>query len=431
MKYLIEDVLTITVDKEQRVLNHGYIGIDQGKILFVEEGRGPQSKAFHPDRTLAGKGKIALPGLVNAHTHTPMTLLRGWGSDLSLQDWLFKKILPVEETLSDSDLYWGGMLGMVEQIRSGISCFADMYLGMDSMARVVHESGLRANLAGPFVAGESVSAYGDKLQAFNNQNPDFLKGYAIIHAIYTTPEEKICDIAQMAKSIGTGIHIHVSETQHEVESTQAQYGGSTPVEMLAQWGVFDVPTLAAHCVHVNDRDIAIFQEKGVGVAHCPSSNLKLGSGIAPIPSLLDAGLSVGIGTDGAASNNNLNMIEEMHLAGLIHKGFHQNPLLVKAQEVVTMATQYGADALGFGDLVGSIEAGKCADIVLLDSAVPHVTPLHDPMATIAYTIQGSDVDTLMVGGKLLMEHKELTTIDEERVLFEVNRIGDRLRSSSY
>ncbi len=430
MKYLIEDVVTITVDKNQRVLDHGYIGIDQGKILFIEDGKGPKSKAFQPDKTILGRGKIALPGLVNAHTHTPMTLLRGWGSDLSLQDWLFKKILPVEETLTESDLYWGGMLGMVEQIRSGITCFADMYLGMETMARVVQESGLRANLAGPFSASDSVSAYGDKLQAFNRQNPEFLKGYAIIHAIYTTPEEKICDIATMAKSIGTGIHIHVSETQHEVESTQAQYGGPTPVEMLAQWGVFDVPSLAAHCVHVNDRDIAIFQEKGVGVAHCPSSNLKLGSGIAPIPSLLDAGLSVGIGTDGAASNNNLNMIEEMHLAGLIHKGFHQDPLMVKAEQVVTMATRNGAQALGFGDLVGSLEVGKCADIVLIDGTAPHATPLHDPVATIAYNIQGSDVDTVMVGGKILMEGKELTTIDEERILFEANRIGERLRSSS-
>ncbi len=429
MKYIIENAIVITMDAERRVLPNGYIGIEGDKILFVEDSKSPMVEQFLASgdvHTISASGKIALPGLVNAHTHTPMSVLRGWGSDLSLQDWLFTKILPAEETLSHEDIYWGGMLGMVEQIRSGITCFADMYMGMEIMEQVTKEAGLRANLSGPFV--KSQAAYGDLLSDFNaRQNSGFIKGYAIIHAIYTTPEERIREVAAMAKSIGTGIHIHVSETKKEVDDVVATHGKS-PVEMLAEWGVFDVPALAAHCVHVDAEDIAIFQEKGVGIAHCPSSNLKLGSGIAPIPELLNSGLAVGIGTDGVASNNNLNILEEMHLASLIHKGYHQDPLLLPASKALEMATLHGAKALGFADTIGSLSKGMAADIILVDGTSPHMTPLHDAVASMVYNVQGSDVETVMVGGKLLMEDRELPHIDEERILYEVRTIGKRLRA---
>ncbi len=427
MKYLIEDAITITMDKEQRVLPHGYIGIEDGTILFVESGQTPLVQGFQPDKTIVATDKIVMPGLVNAHTHTPMAALRGWGSDLSLQDWLFTKILPAEDTLSQEDFYWCGLHGMVEQIRSGITAFADMYLGMESMNRFATEAGLRAVLAGPFQDGESVAQYGDKLKAFN-QTPSLVKGYAIIHAIYTTPEEKIRDIAAMAKEIGTGIHIHISETQQEVDDCVSTHGGS-PVEKLAEWGVFDVPTLAAHCVHVSPSDIAIFKKYGVGVAHCPSSNLKLGSGIAPIPELLKAGIAVGVGTDGVASNNNLNMLEEIHLAALIHKGYRQDPLVVKAQEALAMGTIQGAKALGIDRVSGSLEVGKSADLIVVDTGSSHMIPLHDPVATMAYNVQGSDVETVMVAGKVLMEQRAVPHLDEDRIRFEVEKIAKKLRNN--
>ncbi len=433
MNILIKNINTITCDDSAKYIESANIGIKDGIIDFVES-NGSCPEGFTPDRVIDGKGKLLMPGLVNAHTHCAMTILRNFGDDLALEDWLFNRIFPAEAKLSEEDIYWGTMLGIGEMIKSGTTAFADMYLFMDYVAEAVKNTGMRANLSISPLKLNSVerSKVLDQAQEcieyykrWNGECNGRIKVYIEVHSAYLFNEESLREAALLAKQLNTGIQIHVLETEKERNDSIKRYGENS-AEVCAKCGIFDVPVIAAHCVHLSNDDIKLLKEKGINVAHNPTSNLKLGSGIARVPELIDAGINVCLGTDGTASNNNLNMIEEMNLAALIHKGVKMNPLLVNAEQAIKMGTINGSRAIGFGDSTGVIKKGMKADIIILNTDKLHFSPMNNPMSAVVYVAQGADVETVIVDGNILMENRELKTIDEEKVKYKVKEISKGL-----
>ncbi len=427
---LIKNVDIITMDEKNMVIKSGYIGIEGGKICFVGD-KPPEAAA--PENVIDGKGGIAMPGLVNSHGHSAMTLMRNYADDIALETWLFDNIFPIEAKLTDRDVYWGTMLGISEMLKSGVTLFADMYMFMEEVARAVTETGIKANICKSpvqfFEGGElkrldKSQAAVDYYNKYHNSADGRIKVFIEIHSVYLFNEKTLSNAAMLAKQLNTGIHIHILETAAEVESSKRDYG-MTSVEICRKTGVLDVPVLAAHCVHLTDSDLEIMKEKGCSIAHNPTSNLKLGSGIARVPEMLEMGINVCLGTDGAASNNNLNMFEEMNLASLIHKGVSMDPQLMKAGTVLKMGTCSGAKALGFDD-TGMIREGMKADIILIDTDKPHFYPRNNPLSSVVYSAQASDVDTVIVDGKVLMKNRKFTSIDEERIKYEVHALSGRL-----
>ena len=419
MKLLIKNINVIT--PEGTCINNGYIGIDGDRIVYISD-KAPEKSLFDNAEIMDGKDGIAMPGLVNAHTHSAMTLLRNYANDMPLEKWLFENIIPREGQLTGEDIYRGALLGIAEMIKSGTTTFADMYLHMDEIARAVTETGIRANLSrGPITSGVrgngltvDTNAYLDYKKRWDNSADGRIKVCMEIHSVYLFDEPSIREAASLAKSTNSRIHIHLSETKNELETSIGKYG-LKPIEACEKFGVFEVPVIAAHCVHLGDDEINILKKYNVNPVHNPSSNLKLGSGVARIPEMLEKGLNVCLGTDGAASNNNLDMMEEMHIASLLHKGVNLDPLCVSAGDTIKMATANGARALGFSD-TGILKEGMKADIIILDTNKVHLRPLYNPQAAAVYSAQGSDVDTVIVNGKLLMKDRELLTIDEEKLL---------------
>jgi 5-methylthioadenosine/S-adenosylhomocysteine deaminase len=434
MKILIKNVDIITSQENNMFISNGFIGVVDGNIAKLTQ-KEEDILDFSPDKVIDGKKMIAMPGLVNAHTHSPMTILRNYADDLPLEDWLFHHIFPVEAKLTDEDIYWGSVLGIAEMIKSGTTSFADMYYFVDKTAKAVIESGMRANLslsAYPFTFKDEGPIFFDKSNEFEtfykkweNIGNGLLKINVLVHSPYIYNIEEMRNSANVAKQLGTGIHIHILETEKELKDTVAKYG-KDGAQACLDAGIFDVPCIAAHCVYVSDQNMKVFQEKGVSVVHNPTSNLKLGSGIARVPQMQKMGVNVAIGTDGTASNNNLNMFEEIHLSALIHKGNEKNPTLVSAQDAILMATKNGAQAIGFGDQIGVIKEGMRGDIILIDRDKVHLTPYQNPVSAIAYSVQGSDVDTVIIDGKIVMEKGELKTIDVEKATFEVEKIAKRI-----
>ncbi|MBQ3119439.1 MAG: amidohydrolase [Peptococcaceae bacterium] len=374
-----------------------------------------------------GRRTVAMPGLVNTHTHAAMTLLRSYADDMELMPWLNDKIWPAEAKFVNEYIYWGSALAAVEMIQSGTTTFADMYDSMHEVAKVTEESGLRANLARGCVVfsdpelkniQKNVRLY----ENFNNTADGRIKVWFAPHAPYTCPPEYVEKIVEAAKSCNAGIHVHLAETLDEQRQIAEGYG-KTPTEYLNDLGVFELPTLAAHSVYLNDSDIAILKEHNVGIAHNPSSNLKLASGIANIPKYLQAGLNVGIGTDGCSSNNTLNMFKEMTICSFVQKVNAMDPTVLPAEEILRLATFGGAKALRGDDEIGTLEVGKKADLILVDIDKPHFAPWNNPVSDLVYSAQGSDVKTTIVNGKLLMKDYEVLTLDVERIMAETERIA--------
>lgn len=435
MNILIKNIDIITADDARMVIKNGFIGIEDNIIKFAgdfEENIG----SFKADRIIDGKNKLVLPGLVNAHSHSAMTLFRNFADDLALEDWLFKKIIPAEAKLKPDDIYWGAQLAAAEMIKSGTTCFADMYLHMDEVAGAVEESGIRANISkGPIVSnyrgkpGIAVDADGcaEFCKAWHNKANGRIKVYVEIHSVYLYDEESLKGAAELARQLGTGIHIHLLETARERETSIKLYG-MDPVEACLNFGIFDVPVIAAHCVHLSDENINVLKDKGVNVVHNPGSNLKLGSGIARVPSMIDKGINVCLGTDGAASNNNLNLFEEMYLAATLHKGLNMNPMLINSEQAIKMATANGAKAVGFGSETGIIKEGMKADLIIADIDKSHLHPVNNLLSAVVYSMQAADVDTVIIDGNIVMENRELKSIDEEKVKHMVKKISKRLLS---
>ena len=374
-----------------------------------------------------GRRTVAMPGLVNTHTHAAMTLLRSYADDMELMPWLNDKIWPAEAKFVNEYIYWGSALAAVEMIQSGTTTFADMYDSMHEVAKVTEESGLRANLARGCVVfsdpelkniQKNVRLY----ENFNNTADGRIKVWFAPHAPYTCPPEYVEKIVEAAKSCNAGIHVHLAETLDEQRQIAEGYG-KTPTEYLNDLGVFELPTLAAHSVYLNDSDIAILKEHNVGIAHNPSSNLKLASGIANIPKYLQAGLNIGIGTDGCSSNNTLNMFKEMTICSFVQKVNAMDPTVLPAEEILRLATIGGAKALRWDDEIGTLEVAKKADLILVDIDKPHFAPWNNPVSDLVYSAQGSDVKTTIVNGKLLMKDYEVLTLDVERIMAETERIA--------
>lgn len=427
---LIKNVDIITMDDASMVIKGGYIGIKEGKISFV---RDSLPDDINSRNEIDGKGKIAMPGLVNAHSHSAMTLMRNYADDIALEAWLFDNIFPIEAKLTEKDVYWGTMLGIAEMVKSGVIAFADMYMFMDEVARAVTQTGIKANICKSpvqFFEGGELKRL-DKSQGtidyynrYHNSADGRIKVFVEIHSTYMFNEKTLANAATLAKQLNTGIHIHLLEAVTEIESSKRDYG-MTSVEICKKTGVLDVPVLAAHCVHMTDSDLEIMKAMGCSISHNPTSNLKLGSGIARVPKMLEMGINVCLGTDGAASNNNLNMFEEMNLAALIHKGAAMNPELMNANTVLKMGTCNGAKALGFDDS-GIIKEGMKGDVILIDTDKPHFYPKNNPVSAIVYSAQASDVDTVIVDGEIIMKDRIFKNIDEERIKYEVDSLSSRL-----
>ena len=365
--------------------------------------------------------KLLMPGLVNSHGHTAMNLLRGIGSDLPLQDWLHL-IWPIEDRMRDEEFLSGMEMAVLEMIRCGTTSFSDMYMRPMVTQKVIGESGIKADLTRVVMGGsddtdylsfpnrvESLAFYDE----FNGAYDGRLHVDWSVHGEYTINERIARKWAEEIQERGGRLHIHLSETRKEHEECILKYG-KTPARWFCDLGFFNIPCYAAHCVWVTDDDIAIMKEKGVSPVHNPSSNLKLGSGFAPVPKMLEAGLNVALGTDGSASNNNLNMFEEMHLASIIHNGLLHDPTIMKPEEVIRMATVNGAKLQGRPD-TGSLEVGKKADIIAIDLDKPHLIPDYDTLALVVYSAQADDVTMTMVDGKILYENGEYYTLDRERI----------------
>lgn len=429
MKTIIQNVQMLRMaDREEGVIR-GDIAIDGENIV----GASKAPDGFRAEKVIDGRGCLAIPGLVNGHIHAAMSVLRNYGNDLALMDWLHTKIFPAEEKLDGEWAYWGSMLSIVESIRSGCTAFADMYFFMDDTARAVKESGIRASLSRAAVGDGFDEGSMVRLResaALHEQWHNAAEGRISVdmaaHAPYTCSDALFEKVMAMAQEKNTGIHVHLHETAFEVESSLKEYG-VRPIKRLERLGFFEnTRIMAAHCVHLNDEDIDILAKHKVNIMHNPSSNLKLASGFAPVAKCAARGINVCIGTDGSSSNNNVNMCEEMHIAAILAKAVAEDPKAVSAYEAVEMATRNGAKTLGIEGLTGSIEEGKKADIAIIDMDKPHWYPLGNLVSAAAYSMSGSDVKTVLCNGKILMEDYELTTINEKEVMAKVQEIAGKV-----
>ncbi|NLB89082.1 MAG: amidohydrolase [Syntrophomonadaceae bacterium] len=427
MKILLDNISIIPVADEPITIEKGYVVIENDLIKEVGEGKAPEGNY---EKIIDGTNRVVIPGLINTHTHAAMTLLRGYADDLPLKEWLETKIWPLEDKLTAEDIYWGTMLAIVEMIKSGTTSFTDMYFFMDEVAQAVEYTGIRGFLSRGMigVGPERDQAIEDsinlhkKWQGAANGRITFMLGP---HAPYTCPPEYLTKVIDLAKDLDSFIHIHVSETLTEFNDIKNQYG-KTPVKHLYDLGLFEQKVIAAHCVHLTEEDMNILYENKVGVAHNPVSNMKLASGIAPVPQLLEKKIPVSLGTDGASSNNDLDMLQEMRTCTLLHKVNTMNPTVLPAHQALQMATRNGAINLGVGDKLGQIKAGMKADLVIVSLKEANMTPRYDIMANLVYAAKSSDVETVIIDGQVVMENRVIKTFDENEVLNKAREIGKKL-----
>lgn len=426
MGIVLKNISAILPNGEKDEVKETSIYIEKDKIVAI----GDAPAGFVEDKVIDGKDKLVIPGLVNCHTHSYMAFMRNVADDLSFMDWLFGTIDPIEQQMTDEDTYWGACLAILEMMKSGTTCFNDMQMNIHQTTRAVKESGMRAVISRGLVgsgndeAGQMrlAQAYEERDAAKDCDRLTFMLGP---HAPYTCDDGFMRIVSDEAKKNNMRIHVHLSESVSEIQQIKEKYG-CTPIEMANNNGLFDVPAIAAHCVQVDDKDIAILKEKGVSVVTNPASNMKLGNGFAPVDKMLEAGVNVCLGTDGAASNNSLNMFHELSLLTLIHKGVNKTPQCVSAREGFRIATINGAKALGLEKEIGSIEVGKKADLAILNLNTPSLTPRNNLIAGLSYSANGSEVETVMIDGKITMENRKVLTMDEELVYKKVNDIIVRM-----
>ena len=423
MKTLIKNVYTLLPDGTTPLTN---ILIDKDRIVGV----GEVPEDFRPAKVIDGTDHFAIPGFVNAHTHTSMTLLRSYRDDMALMDWLHS-IWPIEDKMQSEDIYWGAMLAMAEMIRTGTTTFADMYGPyMERVAEATMDAGLRGVLSRGIIgtAPDGEERLQTNVELFKDYNGAADGRITVMfgpHAPYTCPPDFLKKVAKAAQSLGAEIHIHMHETLDEINGSMKTYG-KRPFAWVEETGLFDGKgTLAAHCVHMDESDIEIVKRHHICVAHNPTSNMKLASGVAPVPRMLQEGICVALGTDGTSSNNNLDMLEEVNLAAMLHKVHALDPLAIPALTALKMGTEYGAEAVGIPD-IGKIEKGYKADITLFNMDSVAWCPRHDLVSLLVYAASSRDVDTVLVDGRVLFENGAYTTLDVERIQYETQRAADRL-----
>lgn len=425
MRILIKNVDIVTMNEQNGFYENSNIVIEDNIITHI--GNIEEIDKIKADYIIEGTNKLAMPGLINCHTHLGMSLFRNYADDMVLSEWLTKKIWPAEAKLISEDIYWASLLSMSEMIASGTTSFCDMYFFMDQVVKALEVSNMRASLARGIVEEDINSKYkieeNEKLfKDYDNALNGRIKIMFGPHAPYTCSPEFLLEIIDSASKLNASLHIHLSETKDEVEESYRKCNKS-PIKHMYDLGLFELHTVAAHCVHIDDEDIKLIKEKNVYPINNPSSNFKLASGFSPVNKMLKEGIKVALGTDGAASNNNLNMFKEISMASLVNKAVDNDPMSVTALETLKMATLNGAYALGIEKEIGSLEVGKKADIIILDMDKPHLCPRNNIFSTLAYSAYGSDVDTVIVDGNILMEKKEFKTIDIEKVKYMANEIS--------
>lgn len=422
------------MDLSFTVIEKGAVAIQGNKILEVGSSE-EICRKYSSEKISAGEGRALLPGFINTHTHAAMVYFRGIADDLPLTDWLNNHIWPAENTwLSPSFISDAVELACLEMLKGGVTTYNDMYFFEDAAGESSKRIGMRAVLGSgildfPSVSARSTDEYLDNAKQFvkNWQDDELITPCIAPHALYTCGPDTLKKSKTLAEILNVPLHIHLSETQWEVGEVMARYH-KRPVEYLVDLGFLDESVLAAHCIWLHDKEIDLLAKYKVGVSHCMESNLKLASGFAPVVSMLTAGVKISFGTDGAASNNDLSILSEMATTAKVHKALSNNPTVLDAKTALLMATRWGAEVLGLGHLIGSIEREKIADIIIMNLDKPHLTPLYNIYSHIVYAAMASDVEAVMVNGKMVVNDRKLLTADETEILYKAKKWCDKIRN---
>jgi 5-methylthioadenosine/S-adenosylhomocysteine deaminase len=433
--FIIRGGTVVTMDGSSRVLENGAVAIRAERIVAVGTSAEISAK-YTAARTINAAGKVVMPGLINTHTHVPMVLFRGIADDLVLMEWLQKYIFPAEaKNVDEQFVRWGTRLGCLEMIQGGTTTYVDMYYFEDAIADETARAGMRA------VLGETLLDFPapdnktwDAAIAYTEKFAEKWKGHSLItpaiapHAPYTVSTDHLKQTHSFSQRHGIPLVIHIAEDQAEVKTIQERYGASS-VAYLDRIGLLDERVIAAHMVWPTSDDIATLAKRSVGVAHCPQSNMKLAAGAAPVPQMLKAGVAVGLGTDGAASNNDLNLWEEMDTAAKLHKLTSKDPTVINARQALEMGTIRGARAIHQDKEIGSLEAGKRADLIIVDMDSSHQIPVYNIYSQLVYATKSSDVETVIINGRMVMQNRRVLTIDERSVRVKASEYRDQIRKS--
>ena len=425
MNYHFKDILAVLPKDDGYEVRETNVYVTDDLISGIDN----PPENFKADRVFDGKNKLLSVGLVNAHNHAYMSVFRNSADDVLFEEWLFKKILPKEDLLTSEDLYWGTQLSCLEMLKSGTTSFLDMHISKNIVPKAVLDVGMRAVISKGIV-GEGTAEYGMTRIADAKEEMENYKNNGLVsfmfgpHAIYTCDGDYLKIVTEEAKKMGVGLHIHLDESPVEHKEALEKYG-MTPTEYLDSLGVFDVKTICAHCVQLTDTDIDILARKGVSVGANPVSNLKLANGVAPIKKMLEKGVNVALGTDGPGSNNGQNMFREMNFHSLLHKGLNHDAVAVSAAETYKCATINGAKALSL-DKCGELKVGNKADLFVMDINQPQFYPRNNMLGALCYSARGTEIETVMVDGKILIENGKSTTLDEEKIYYEASKVIERI-----
>ena len=433
---LVSGGSVVTMDGARTILDDGAIAV-KGDTIVAVGSRADLEAKYAAAQTIDAKGKLVMPGFINGHTHVPMTLFRGLHDDVTLNDWLYKYIFPAEaKNVNEEFVRWGTRLAAAEQIRGGITTFADMYYFEDAVAEETKAAGMRGVLGETFIdfpapdnknEAEMLAYTGKFLKKW--QGDPMIHAAAAPHSIYTCSKKTLQDAAALARKYNAPILIHTAEMKKEWEDSLKQ-NGMSPVQYMDKIGLLGPDVVSAHCIFVDAADRKTLAQKGVGCVHNPSSNMMIASGVSPVAEMRAAGVAVGLGTDGpAGSNNDLDLMEEIDLAAKLAKITKMDPLALNAKAVVEMATIDGARALHMDKEIGSLEAGKKADLILISLDEPNAVPMYEIYAQIAYALKGSDVETVVIGGQIVMRNRRLLTVDEEAAMTKARQYKKTIAAS--
>ncbi len=430
MDTLIKDCHVLLEKDGDWTVTGSQVGISGDTIKHV----GLLPEGYTADQVIDGRNKLLIPGLINAHNHSYMTLFRNYADDLPFQTWLFDKIMPLEDQLTGEDCYWGSQLAIMEMLRTGTTCFFDMYMFIQETSRAVDESGIRACLSRGLVGADKdpggerrLNEACREMDYWQNLSHPRMSFMLSAHAPYTCDPEFLRRVVAEARRREAGLCVHLAESQTEVETIQNQYG-CTPTEYMERTGFFEGQALAAHCLYLTEKDLDILASRRVHVVTNPVSNMKLANGFAPLGKMMEKGINICLGTDSAASNNTQNLFKDLQCAALIHKGHDKDAERISAGDALRFATVNGARALGLEGVTGQIQPGMKADLVLIDMGQPQFYPRNNLVSALAYSTSGQEVVMSMVDGKILYDDGEYTTIDQEQVFHQVSRTIRRLAS---
>ncbi len=434
---IIQGGTLLTMADDQLPIQDGCVLIAGDKIMDIVSKKDLGCMPHNRVPVIHAHNAVVMPGLINAHTHLAMTLFRGYADDLPLRQWLFEKIFPAESTfLTPETVYWGACLACLEMIASGTTCMADGYFFQDATVQAVDESGLRGligqgvlDLPAPGIEDpaknvKTAEEFLDKWHGFSKR----ITPGIFCHSPLTCSESTLKQSHELSKAFQVPLQIHLSETQAEVAEILKKTG-DRPVHYLDRIGILSHKLVAAHAVHLDDREMACIRDKGVNLVHLPESNMKLGSGTSRVAHMLRMGIRIGLGTDGCASNNNMDLFGEMDAAAKIGKVMAMDPTCLDAATVLRMATCHGAAVLGLEKEIGTIEKGKKADIIVVDTNAPHLCPVYDPVSALVYSAGGGDVRDVVVNGKVLMADREFLTLDPRKIILNIRKIGDKVKSN--